>query len=285
MAAPSESSAATSSGEGNNPMFLAIDVGNTNVVLGIFNGETLEVSWRLTTLPARTSDELWVLVNRLFAEHGIDPKRFDGVALASVVPALTQTVTEMVARHIGRPILVAGADNAGLPIAYEQPGDVGADRLVNAVAALRRHAGGATGTARPIIVVDFGTATTFDVISARGEYLGGVICPGVEISADALFLRAARLPRVDVRKPAEVIGRSTVASMQSGLFYGYVAMVEGIVGRLHRELGDRPAPICVGTGGLAGAVAAETAVIDAVEPDLTLIGLRYVWEQRGDAGA
>jgi len=266
-------------------MLLAIDLGNTNIVLGIFDGETLEVSWRLTTLPARTADELWVLVSRLFAEHGVDPKRFDGVALASVVPVLTQRVTEMVARRIGCPILVAGADNAGLPIAYDQPADVGADRLVNAVAALRRYVVGAADTRRPIIVVDFGTATTFDVISSAGEYLGGVICPGVEISADALFQRAARLPRVDVRKPAEVIGRSTVASMQSGLFYGYVAMVEGIVKRLRDELGNDGVPICVGTGGLAGAVASETAVIDAVEPDLTLIGLRYVWEEHGGASA
>ena len=177
-------------------MLLAIDVGNTNVVLGIFDGETLEVSWRLTTLPARTADELWVLVNRLFAEHEIDPKRFDGVALASVVPALTQTVTEMVARHIGRPILVAGADNAGLPIAYEQPGDVGADRLVNAVAALRRHTGGATGVAGrsslwtsarlPRSTSSPPAVSTWVASSARCRDLGGRVvsargpaCPGL----------------------------------------------------------------------------------------------------------
>ncbi len=266
-------------------MLLAIDVGNTNVVLGIFEGATLKVSWRLTTLPARTEDELWVLMSRLLAEHGIDPQRIEGIALASVVPVLTHTVTEMVARRIGRPILVAGAENAGLPIGYEQPSDVGADRLVNAVAAVRRYARSPDGAVRPVIVVDFGTATTFDVISAASEYLGGVICPGVEISADALFQRAARLPRVDVRKPAEIIGRTTVASMQSGLFYGYVAMVEGIVGRLRDALGDGATPICVGTGGLAGAVADETTVIDAVEPDLTLVGLRYVWEQNRGVGA
>ncbi len=267
-------------------MLLAIDVGNTNVVFGIFDGTALKVSWRLMSLPDRTADELWVLVSGLFSQRGIDPVHIEGVVLSSVVPALTQTVTEMVARNIDRPMLVAGAENAGLPIGYEQPSDVGADRLVNAVAALRLFAdgGGAEGR-RPIIVVDFGTATTFDVISAAGEYLGGVICPGVEISADALFQRAARLPRVDVRKPAEVVGRNTVASMQSGLFYGYVAMVEGIVGRLRDEVGGDAVPICVGTGGLAGAIAAETTVIDAVEPDLTLIGLRHVWERRRNAGA
>ena len=255
-------------------MLLAIDVGNTNVVLGLFAGGSLERHWRLATLPDRTADELWVLVSRLFAEHAVDTARIEGVVVASVVPAATQAVADMVARGIAQPVLLVDARNAGLPIGYENPAEVGADRLVNAVAALRLYG----GSARPIVVVDFGTATTFDVISAAGEYLGGVICPGVDISADALFHRAARLPRVEVRKPSAVIGRSTAASMQSGLFYGYVAMVEGVLRRLRGELDEGGRSFCIATGGLAGAIAAETRVIDEVNPHLTLTGLRFVWE-------
>ena len=252
---------------------LAIDVGNTNLVFGVFDDDTLHVSWRLTTLPDRTADELWVLVSRLFAERGVEPSDIDGVVVSSVVPALTQTVSEMVAHGLGTAVLVVDAQNAGLPIRYDNPAEVGADRLVNGVAALRLFG----QPSRPIVVVDFGTATTFDAISADGEYLGGVICPGVEISADALFDRAARLPRVEVRKPASLIGRTTVASMQSGLFYGYVAMVEGIVRRLREELRADGTALCVATGGLADAIASETDLIDEVCPDLTLAGLRFVW--------
>jgi type III pantothenate kinase len=212
-------------------MLLAIDVGNTNIVLGMFEGATLTESWRLATLPDRTADELRVLVSRLFEERQLRLSQVQGVVLASVVPPMSRTVTEMVQRTFGLEALAVDASNAGMPVRYDNPDEVGADRLVNGVAAFAIH--GAQG--RPIIVVDFGTATTFDAISARGEYLGGVICPGVEISADALFQRAARLPRVDVRKPRQVIGRTTVSSMQAGLFYGYVAMVEGIVQRMRSE--------------------------------------------------
>ena len=256
-------------------MLLAIDIGNTNLVFGVFDGESLQESWRLATLPDRTADELWVLVSTLFAERGIRRERIDGVVMSSVVPALTQTVIEMVSHGLDRPVVSVDAANAGLSIRYENPAEVGADRLVNGVAALRLYG----QPARPVIVVDFGTATTFDAISARGEYRGGVICPGVEISADALFQRAARLPRVEVRKPPHIIGRTTVASMQSGLFYGYVAMVEGIVRRLRHELNGDSEAVCVATGGLAAAIAAETTLIDEVHPDLTLAGLRFVWER------
>ena len=241
-------------------MLLAIDVGNTNIVFGIFDGTRLGESWRLATLPGRTADELRVLVSRLFAEAGLDMGRVSGVVLSSEV-------------------LAVDASNAGLRVRYQPPGDVGADRLVNGLAALDRH--GAAG--RPIIVVDFGTATTFDVISAAGDDVGGVICPGVEISADALFQRAARLPRVDVRRPAQAIGASTVASMQSGLYFGYVAMVDGLLARLRAELaGDGPA-VGVATGGLAAAIAAETGAIDHVDPDLTLHGLRLAWTRNRGA--
>ncbi len=262
-------------------MLLAIDIGNTNIVFGIFEGDDLAVSWRLATLRDRTADELWVLVNRLFAEGEIDVSGIDGVVMASVVPTLTRTVSEMVARGLDRSILSVDAGNAGLAIEYETPDDVGADRLVNAVAALRLYG----APRRSVVVVDFGTATTFDAISAGGAYRGGVICPGVEISADALFQRAARLPRVDVRKPEELIGRTTVGSIQSGLFFGYVAMVEGIVSRMRAELsGDGSTTICIATGGLARVIADETDAIDEVQPDLTLAGLRFVWERNTQMG-
>ena len=255
-------------------MLLAIDIGNTNIVLGIFEGSILSENWRLATLRDRTADELRVLVSRLFEERGLDMEQVSGVVLASVVPPLTTTVTEMVRGAFGLETLAIDATNAGLPVRYHAPEDVGADRLVNGVAAVAEY-----GPGRPLIVVDFGTATSFDAISKAGEYLGGVICPGVEISAEALFQRAARLPRVDVRRPDQLIGTSTVGSMRSGLYFGHVALVEGLVARLRDELaGERPA-ICVATGGLAGTIAGETAAIDHVSPDLTLHGLRLAWQR------
>lgn len=254
-------------------MLFAIDIGNTNIVLGIFDGETLSESWRLATLRERTADELRVLVSRLFEECGRDMTQVSGVVLSSVVPPLTATVTEMVRQACRQETLTIDAANAGLPIRYHAPEDVGADRLVNGLAALAEYG----GAGRPIIVVDFGTATTFDVISEKGEYCGGVICPGVEISADALFQRAARLPRVDVRRPDHIIGTSTMASMRSGLYFGYVAMVEGIVARLRDALGGDEPAVCVATGGLAATIAGETAAIDHVSLDLTLHGLRLAW--------
>ena len=195
--------------------------------------------------------------------------------MASVVPPLTGTMIAMARDYFGRgPLNVEPAVNAGMPILYDNPAEVGADRVVNGIAAYEEYG---RGRPRPVIVVDFGTATTFDAISAKGEYLGGVICPGPQISADALFQRAARLPRIDVRKPDRVIGRTTVGSMQSGLFWGYVDMVEGLVRRMRAELGGNP--VVVATGGLAIQVAPETDVIDHVDPELTLRGLRIVWER------
>ena len=260
-------------------MLLAIDVGNTNIVLGLFDGEDLTVSWRLASRADRTADELWVLVSRLFDDQGIDTGRITGVISSSVVPSLTHTVAEMVSHSLGRGIMHVDPRNAGLPIRYENPDEVGADRLVNGVAARTLYG----NPAQAVIVVDFGTATTFDAISGDGEYLGGIICPGVEISADALFQRAARLPRVDVRRPDELIGRTTVASMRSGLFYGYVAMVEGIVARMRSGLQDGGPAVCVATGGLAPAITDETDAIDHVNLDLTLTGLRLVWERNKSA--
>ena len=258
-------------------MLLAIDVGNTNIVLGVFEGELLTESWRLVTMRERTSDEIGILVTHLFERSDIDLARIDGIILSSVVPPLTRTMEEMCERFFDKsPLTVDPASNTGMPVLYQPATDVGADRVVNAVAAYE-----AFGRAEkiPLIVVDFGTATTFDAISKRGEYIGGVICPGIGISADALFQRAARLPRVDVRKPPSVVGQTTVTSMQSGLFFGYVSMVDGIVARMRNEIEDGPRATCIATGGMADVLAGETTAIQRVEPDLTLQGLRIIWQR------
>ncbi len=255
-------------------MLLAIDVGNTNIVIGVFEGRELRYSWRLTTVRERTVDELGLLASDLCERHGITPTQISGIVIASVVPPLTFTVQAMAVKYFMRtPLLFEPAVNGGMPILYDNPAEVGADRVVNALAALDQW-----GVGTPIIVVDFGTATTFDAISAKGEYLGGVICPGPQISADALFQRAARLPRIEVRKPEKVIGTNTVASMQSGLFWGYVDMVEGLVRRMKAELGGKA--LVIATGGLAVTVAPESSLIDHVDTELTLYGLRLVWERR-----
>jgi len=256
-------------------MLLAIDVGNSNIVLGVFDGESLIHSWRLQTLRERTSDELGLLVDGLFAHSGVDRSRVRGIVIGSVVPPLTGTTRSMAERYFGVPSLIVDpAGNTGMPILYENPAEVGADRIVNGIAAYERFG---RGSNHPLIVVDFGTATTLDAITRQGEYLGGAICPGVQISADALFQRAARLPRIDVRKPARVVGRTTVGAMESGLFYGYVGMVEGLVRRMNDELsGDA---LCIATGGLATVIAPEVPAIQHVDADLTLHGLRIVWER------
>lgn len=256
-------------------MLLAIDIGNTNIVLGVFDGQQLVQSWRLQSLRERTADELGLLVDGLFAHSRIERVQVRGVILGSVVPPLTPTVIAMAQRYFGVPtVIVDPTANTGMPILYDNPWEVGADRIVNSVAAYEKIGRAAEA---PLVVVDFGTATTFDAVSARGEYLGGAICPGVQISADALFQRAARLPRIDVRKPSTIIGRTTVGAMESGLFYGYVGMVEGLVRRMTDELGGRA--VCVATGGLADVIAPETPLIQHVDPDLTLHGLRMVWER------
>jgi type III pantothenate kinase len=258
-------------------MLLAIDVGNSNIVLGVFEGERLAESWRLQTLRERTADEIGILVTHLFAERGVKKSDVDGIIISSVVPPLTGTMEEMAEGYFGqKPLTVDPASNSGMPILYSPASDVGADRVVNAVAAYELFG---RSERRPVIAVDFGTATTFDVISAAGEYIGGVICPGIGISADALFQRAARLPRVDVRKPPSIIGQTTVTSMQAGLFFGYVSMVDGIVQRIRAELPSGDRAICIATGGMAGVLSNETSVIQQVEPDLTLIGLKLIWQR------
>jgi type III pantothenate kinase len=256
---------------------LAIDVGNTNIVLGVFEGDRLTKSWRLATFRERTADEMGVLVTQLFEQSGFDRSAVGGIILSSVVPPLTRPMEDMARQYFGRaPITVDPGTNTGMPVLYTPASDVGADRVVNGVAAYELY-GRASGA--PLIVVDFGTATTFDAISEAGEYIGGVICPGIGISADALFQRAARLPRVDVRKPSAIIGKTTVTSMQAGLFFGYVSMVDGIVQRMRQELPGGERATCIATGGMADILAGETRAIQHVEPDLTLQGLRIIFER------
>src|SRR5207244_1535966 len=224
-------------------MLLAIDVGNTNIVFGVFDGAKLIHSWRLLTLRERTADETGLLVTGLFAHAKMPLNKITAVVMGSVVPVLTPIMRSMSQRYFDRdPLIVKPVSNAGMPILYKNPEEVGADRIANSIAAYETY-----GKQKlPLIIADLGTATTFDAVSAKGEYLGGVICPGPQIAAEALFQRAARLPRVDVRKPPTVIGQTTFGAIESGLFYGYLGMVEGLVARMTHELGDRALSIATG---------------------------------------
>ena len=251
-------------------MLLAIDVGNTNTVLGAFEGAQLLQQWRVETSLARTSDEWGILARQLMGASGVDPARVRAIAVSSVVPPLASALERMASRWFGvKPLFVGPGVKTGMPILYESPREVGADRVVNAVAAYARWKTG-------LIVVDFGTATTFDAVSQKGEYLGGAISPGVTISMEALFRNASRLPRVEFARPPSVVGRNTVASIQSGLVYGYVGLVDGICERMAAELGFSPK--VVATGGLAPLVAGLSRSITEVDEHLTLEGLRLIHE-------
>ncbi len=252
-------------------MLLVIDVGNTNTSLGVYEAEKLVAHWRLTTARERTVDEYGVHARNLFELAGIDFKQITAVAVASVVPPLNFTLRRMSEDYFQRsPLFVDHTTDTGIPILYNPPSDVGADRIVDAVAAVHKYGA-------PCIIVDFGTATTFDAINARGEYMGGVITPGITISSDALFARTARLPRVEIKRPTSVIGSSTIGSMQSGLYYGYAGLVDGILKRMREELGD--AARIIATGGLAPLIATGSEFIQEIDDTLTLEGLRLVYER------
>jgi type III pantothenate kinase len=251
-------------------MLLALDVGNTHTTIGVFRDAAILHRWRLTTARQRTVDELGILLRQLCQWAQISADDIHGVIVGSVVPPLDGSLRDAVATYLhSEALFVAPGIRSGMPLKVEAPLELGADRLCNAVAAFSEHGG-------PCVVVDFGTATTWEVVSEKGEFLGGVIAPGLEVAAEALFSRAAKLPRVELAAPPRVIGKATVDSIQAGLMFGYVGLVEGITRRVLGELGGAKV---IATGGLAGVLARHTSLFTAVDDDLTLKGLRLLWER------
>lgn len=256
-------------------MLLALDVGNTNTVLGLYDGTTLRHSFRIESSKGKTSDEYLVVFLTLLDVAELARTAVHATIIASVVPALTETISTAVRRAFGHePLVVGPGIKTGMPILYENPRDVGADRIANAVAAYERVHGA-------VVVVDFGTGTNFDCVSPKGEFLGGIIAPGLQISAEALFSRAARLARIPIQKPPKAIGRNTTQSVQSGIVFGYVGLVDGLVDRVREELG--PTTRVLATGGLAALIAPESRTIEEVLPDLTLDGLRILYERNHES--
>lgn len=251
-------------------MLLAIDVGNTNIVLGVFHGETLRATWRVATDVHRMPDEYGVFLLNLLPRQGLVPGDITEAVLSSVVPPMDSVFEELCQRYFGtRPLVVGPGIRTGVRICTDNPREVGADRVVNAAAAHHLYGG-------PLIVIDFGTATTLDAVSAEGDYLGGAIAPGIQVATEALVQRASKLPKIDMVRPKHAIGRNTVSAMQSGIVFGYVGLLEGIVSRIRQELGGVAKVIA--TGGLVEVIAPETSCIETVEPNLTLIGLQLIYE-------
>lgn len=251
-------------------MLLCVDIGNTNIVVGVYRGDELLTHWRLSTDYDKMPDEYGLVLIGLLQHSGLKQKEIEGVIMASVVPPVTNLFAEMVDQYLHlKPLIVGTGVKTGVAIRYESPRDVGADRVVNAAAAYRLYGG-------PACVVDFGTATTFDALSANGDYLGGAIAPGIRIGADALFKRTAKLPPVDLQRPGKAIGTNTVDALRSGILFGYVGLTEGMIARFRAELG--PEMRVIATGGLAEVIAAETDQIQHIDPWLTLKGLRMIWE-------
>jgi type III pantothenate kinase len=260
-----------SAGDTANELLVVVDVGNTNTVFGVYQGERLIESFRLSTDTERTADEYGSLLLPLFSRSGIDPLAADAVVISSVVPPLHLTLDHLAERYFGkRPLFVEPGVRTGMPIRYDNPLEVGADRVVNSLAARERYGA-------PVIVVDFGTATTFDVVNAAGEYVGGIIAPGISISAEALFAHASRLIRVDVRKPDELVGSNTAGAIQAGIYYGYIGLVDGILERLLAEIPG--VKMIVATGGQADLIAGGSKFIRDVDPLLTLLGLKLIYER------
>ncbi|MCK4368999.1 MAG: type III pantothenate kinase [Dehalococcoidales bacterium] len=251
-------------------MLLTIDIGNTDTTLGVFEGEELRATWHMATSIHRRADEYGALLLNLLHQQGLDTSDIKAIALCGVVPPLISTFDELFQRyfHIS-PLVVGVGVKTGVRIRMDNPREVGADRIVNAAAAHHLYGG-------PVIITDLGTATTFDTVSKEGDYLGGAIAPGIMTAAEALFTRAAMLPRVELARPEHAIGTNTIAAMQSGIIFGYVGLIEGMVARIQKELGEKAK--VVATGGVAELIAKETAVIDVVNPHLTLIGLRLIYE-------
>ena len=253
-------------------MLFVVDVGNTNTVFGVYEERKLLSHWRIRTIHGQTADEFRILVWNLFQWANLDMKSVKAVMVACVVPPVMRGIHEMCLRYFGlEPLVMGPGVRTGMPILYDNPHEVGADRIVNGVAAYERYHQG-------VIVVDFGTATTFDMISPRGEYLGGAIAPGIGIASEALFMRTAKLPKVEFSKPPSVLGKNTISSIQSGLFWGYVSLVDGIVERLRAQHGEGETRV-LATGGLAVLIAAESATIEEVDDFLTLDGLRTIYER------
>jgi len=252
-------------------MLLALDAGNTNITIGAFDGEKIAGRWRLRTIKEQTADEWGILIRNLFTLAGLDLAAVDGVIISSVVPAVDQPLEEMSQRYFSRrPVFVTAASDLGIAVRYDNPREVGADRLVNGVAGFHKYGG-------PCVVVDLGTTINFDVVSAKAEYLGGVICPGIGMSISGLFARTARLPMVDFREPEKLIGSNTVGSITSGLYYGFAGMIDGILERIIAELGKDTKTVA--TGGQGQAITRASRLVKIYDEDLTLEGLRLIWNR------